>query len=221
MGGVRKGCVAAFGVSDPGRGTERFVVVAETRLRSRNQRERLQSEVIERVATTLGIPPDVVVPCAPGSVLKTSSGKIRRSATRDLYLAGRLSRGRPWLVTQWSRLFVRTALARLSRWGGQMLELGFTAYVLILLALTGPVVWAVLALGPPGPWVTRLVGRWTRAMLAVTGCRVDVIGLDRLHQVGPAVYVANHASYLDPVLMMAVLPIRLRSPPKDDWRAIH
>ena len=210
VGGVRKGCVAAFGVSDPGLGTERFVVLAETRLRSKDQRERLQAEVIERVATTLGVPPDVVMLCTPGTVLKTSSGKIRRSATRDVYLAGRLSRGRPWLVTQWARLFARTAFARLRRWASEMLELGFTAYVLILLVLTGPVVWAVLTLGPRGPWASRLVGRWTRVMLAVSGCRVDVVGLDRLRQVGPAVYVANHASYLDPVLMMAVLPVRLR-----------
>ena len=202
VGGVRKGCVVAFGVSDPGRGTERFVVVAETRLQSTDEREELQSAITDRVATTLGIPPDLVVLCAPGSVLKTSSGKVRRAATRDVYLAGRLSRARPWLVTQWGRLFARTAVARLRRWGGQLLDLGFTTYVVILLVLSGPVVWTVLALGPPGPWATRLVGRWTRVMLAMAGCRVDVIGLDQLHHIGPAVFVANHASYLDPVLMM-------------------
>ncbi len=38
--GIRKGCVAAFGVHDPSVGTERLVVVAETRAREPAERER-------------------------------------------------------------------------------------------------------------------------------------------------------------------------------------
>ena len=82
---MRKGCVAAFGVSDPSRGTERFVIVAETRLTDAKSRAELESTIIERVTISLGVPPDVIVLGSPGSVLKTSSGKIRRGATRDAY----------------------------------------------------------------------------------------------------------------------------------------
>ena len=210
VAGVRNGCVAAFGVSDSDRGTERFVVVAETRQTSSEERERLRAEITDLLVTTLGVPPDVVVVTSPGAVLKTSSGKIRRTATRDAYLSGRLTRGRPTLVAQWARLLVSAGTARLRRWTGRLARATFTGYVLLLLLLTGPIVWVVLAVGPRGPWVNRLVGRWTRAILVLAGCRVDVIGLAHLRDLGPAVFVANHASYVDAVLIMAVLPIDLR-----------
>ena len=210
VAGVRNGRVAAFGVSDSDRGTERFVVVAETRQTSSDERERLRAEITDLLASTLGMPPDVVVVTSPGAVLKTSSGKIRRAATRDAYLSGRLTRGRPALVAQWAHLLVSAGTARLRRWAGRLARATFTGYVLLLLLLTGPIVWVVLALGPRGPWVNRLIGRWTRAMLALAGCRVEVIDLDHLRDLGPAVFVANHASYLDPVLIMAVLPVELR-----------
>ena len=210
VAGVRAGCVAAFGVSDPTRGTERFVVVAETRQTSAGEREHLRTEIINRVATALGIPPDIVVLSSPGTVLKTSSGKIRRTATRDVYLAGRLSKQRPSVLIQWIRLLMRAGIARFRRLSGKSRQLGYTAYVCLLLLVTGPIVWGLLALGPRGRWATRVVGGWTRLILTLAGCRVDVVGLDHLQGLGPAVYVANHASYLDPVLIMAVLPVKLR-----------
>ena len=102
--GVRKGCVAAFGVPDAALGTERLVVVAETRAAEPERRERMRREILERVADALGVPPDTVVLARPGSVLKTSSGKVRRSGTRDAYRAGALERGAGSLARQWAAM---------------------------------------------------------------------------------------------------------------------
>ena len=209
MEGVRKGCVAAFGVGDPARGTERFVVVVETRQTSAAVHQRIRTEVTNRIAAALGVPPNVVVPAPPGAVLKTSSGKIRRAATRDAYLAGRLASGRPALALQWARVFARSALARGRQWGSRLLRVAFTAYVWLLLLVTAPPAWLLLAVGPRGRWPTRFVGAWARLIVAVTGCRLDVEGLGG-SQPEPAVYVANHQSFLDPVMIMAVLSADIR-----------
>ncbi|HSE93703.1 MAG TPA: AMP-binding protein, partial [Methylomirabilota bacterium] len=101
--GVRKGCVAAFGVGDPATGTERLVLVVETRATAPEARARLEAAVRERVVDALGLPPDLVELAAPGSVLKTSSGKIRRSATREAWSRGELGR-RASPRMQWMRL---------------------------------------------------------------------------------------------------------------------
>ena len=91
--GVRKGCVAAFGCIDPGSGTEKLVVVAETRVSDTAAWKRMQAAVTEAVVARIGIPPDDVVLVGPGVVPKTSSGKIQRSAVRGKYESGGL-RGR-------------------------------------------------------------------------------------------------------------------------------
>ena len=208
--GVRKGCVAAFGVSDPARGTERFVIVAETRLTETAAKARLEATILERIATSLGVPPDVIVLSAPGTVLKTSSGKIRRGATREAYATGTLNRRAPSLITQWSRLALQAGQGHLKRWSRQVSRIGFTGWVATLLVLTGPFVWLTLTVGPAGPWVNRFIGRWTRLLFRLARCRVTVVGLDHLRHVSQAVYVANHASFVDPVLIMSVLPVDFR-----------
>ena len=86
----RRGCVAVFGSPDPGAGTERLVVLAETRETGTPGQNSLRTRIVAATVTVLGEPPDEVVLAPPHSVLKTSSGKIRRGACREQYEAGRV-----------------------------------------------------------------------------------------------------------------------------------
>jgi fatty-acyl-CoA synthase len=203
--GIRRGCVAAFGVAEPETGTERLVVVAESRQTRPEDRTRLQAALIERVVDVLGIPPDTVVVSAPGSVRKTSSGKVRRSATREAYLAGQLE-ARASAGRQWAGLLASDLRARGRRLAAPGLALGYTGYVGVLLLLTLPALWAQVALLPAGRVVARLVGAWCRLVLRLGGCPLRVEGLENLPPTGPAVLAANHASYIDAVALSAALP---------------
>ncbi|MCY4076970.1 MAG: AMP-binding protein [Acidobacteria bacterium] len=204
--GVRAGCVAAFGAADPERGTERFVIVAETRETGRDELAELRRAVTRRVTDAVGIAPDRVVLAPPGSVSKTSSGKIQRAATRDAWLQGRIGRRRAGLAAQWLRLGADAARTLLREWCARAGRLAFTVWVVTLVAATAPVAWALVRLGPGGRRVDRIVGRWTRLLMTLAGCRVEVAGRESTAAEGPAVFVANHASYLDSPLMMSVLP---------------
>jgi 1-acyl-sn-glycerol-3-phosphate acyltransferase len=207
--GVRKGCVAAFGVPDPEIGTERLVVIAESRETDPRVQERLRAAVIDRVVTALGIPPDSVQIAAPGAVLKTSSGKIRRSATREAYLRGETGRARPSARLQWARLLAADLGARLRRLAARAGLLAYGAYVGALLALTIPALWGLVVL-LPRRGVDRVVRGWGRGILALAGCPVRVEGQEHLAGLGPLVLAANHSSYLDAVVLLATIPIDFR-----------
>ena len=56
----------------------RLIVLAETRVRDSAQREQLRAEINTLASDLIGAPPDQVVLAPPGTVLKTSSGKLRR-----------------------------------------------------------------------------------------------------------------------------------------------
>ncbi|MFP5327279.1 MAG: fatty-acid--CoA ligase, partial [Acidimicrobiia bacterium] len=89
LDGVRAGNVIAFGV--PGRGKESLVVVAEAKLsEGSDHRDRLRDAVARRVRQAVGLPPKVVL-VSPGSLPKTSSGKLQRSLCKERYTAGELS----------------------------------------------------------------------------------------------------------------------------------
>jgi len=204
---VRKGCVAAFGVPDPEAGTERFVVVAETRVEEGPRHEVLRSAVVERVVATLGVPPDVVVIAPPRTVRKTSSGKIRRSATRDAFLAGTLLTGaRRSAIGQWGRLWLADVVARLRAIAELSLRAAYALWVGVVLAFGVLPFWVSVQIAPRGRPADRLVRGFCRGLLALCGCRLRVEGRERLAGIGPAVLVANHGSYLDSVALLAALP---------------
>jgi fatty-acyl-CoA synthase len=85
--GVRTGNVIAFGVEGR-QGAQSIVVVAESKAGSGDE---LRRSVTRVVTDSVGIPPKDVVLVEAGSVPKTSSGKLQRSACRMQYQAGELA----------------------------------------------------------------------------------------------------------------------------------
>jgi fatty-acyl-CoA synthase len=84
--GVRAGNVVAFGVEGR-RGLETVVVVAETKADDLNP---VRDAVARRVKEAVGLPAHEVVLVSPGTLPKTSSGKLQRSLARTRYLAEEL-----------------------------------------------------------------------------------------------------------------------------------
>ncbi len=204
--GVRAGCVAAFGLSDAGPGTERLVVVAETRATQAHEHEVIRKQTNAALVGVLGMPPDTVALVPPGSVPKTSSGKIRRSACRDLYSAGKLG---PNVRPVW-RQALDLGLSGLGRrlrklvYGAR--ERAFAAWAWSLFGALMTVTWlGVLVLPGVEPrW--RLMRRAARAFTFATGTSFRVSGEDRLPVSGPFVLVSNHQSYLDAYALVAAVP---------------
>jgi fatty-acyl-CoA synthase len=96
--GVRKGNVVAFGARDPTgveRDRERVVIALEVQEAERlGQSGGLVTSVRRSVQEGMGLTLDDVVVLPPGALPKTSSGKLQRAKTRELYETGVLM-GRP------------------------------------------------------------------------------------------------------------------------------
>ena len=86
VSGVRAGNVIAFGV-DGSAGKEGLVVVAESRS---DDPVEVRRSVAERVRTAVGLPAKDIVLVEPGSLPKTSSGKLQRSLCKLRYLGAEL-----------------------------------------------------------------------------------------------------------------------------------
>jgi 1-acyl-sn-glycerol-3-phosphate acyltransferase len=207
--GIRKGCVAALGIHNPLLGTERLVVVAETRERNRARWDTLRAAVQDRVIAAIGVPPDEVVIARPGTILKTPSGKIRRSAIRDAYLRGSLGRRRP-LVAQHLRLTVADMRARAGRTVAALGRFLFTVYVVTIVVPTLAMLWVYLLIGPSGRRADRAVKTWCRMALTFCGLPPSVTGLEHLDGLGASILVSNHASYIDSIVLMATIPTDFR-----------
>jgi len=99
VAGVRKGNVIAFGTRDHiERDRERVVVAFEVQDAPKNLDAKelaamhapLASAVRKAVLDGMALSLDDVVPLAPGVLPKTSSGKLQRAKTRELYESGEL-----------------------------------------------------------------------------------------------------------------------------------
>lgn len=205
ISGIRKGGVAVFGAADRKSGTERLIVLAETRLTDPQARMQLQARAQDVVTDVAGTPPDEIVLAPPRSVPKTSSGKIRRTAAKELYERGRIG---PIQRALWLQL-VRLALpaiglrfSRLTRVAGEMAYAAWWWLVVAVAAAMGSV--AVLTLPRPA-WRWSALRRIGRVALAVMGVSLSTRGIDRIPSRG-TVLVFNHSSYMDAFVLATVLP---------------
>ncbi|HEY0682207.1 MAG TPA: AMP-binding protein [Steroidobacter sp.] len=205
--GVRKGCVAVFGSTDRSAGTERVIVFAETREENAKEREELRQAIIAAIVQMMGEPADDVVLAAPHTVLKTSSGKIRRAATRELYESGRYGpaqRRATWI--QLLRLALSGTRPAAHRALRQIANLLYGAYFWTVFGLVGIVTFLLTLLPLSAPVFWTIGHRAARLLLFLAGIRLTVIHADASAFVGGRIVVANHSSYLDGLLLIAALP---------------
>lgn len=88
--GVRAGRSVAFGVADPDLGTESLVLLAEVQPRSAGELRQLAEAMRAAVSEQIGLAPKEVCLLKPGSLARTSSGKLMRRDARERYLSGAL-----------------------------------------------------------------------------------------------------------------------------------
>ena len=225
VAGVRTGCVVAFGAPDERTGTERLVVAAE--LRDVAAAKRIEGEIARAVDEAMGMPPDVVVLLPPQSIPKTSSGKLRRSETRRLFLEGKLGQKQqaPWV--QIANLAVRGAAPRVWSWlqraARSTIEFLYGVYALAAFAVILIPLWILVTLTRDQRRAANLVHRGARMMLAAAGVPVEILGGEILQQrakTGPWIFAPNHSSYLDVLVMLAFMPPDVRYVAKGEIRGM-
>ena len=218
LDGVRQGGVAVFGIHDAASGTERLVVLAESRARGEEALRDVRARVVATVTDLVDVPPDEVVLAPPGTVPRTSSGKVRRAASRELVERGGIGRqarfGR-WQLLRYAAIGVLTDLARVGR---RLLRIAYGAYAWILFALFAPVVWPVTVLLPRYRWRWWLLHQTGRLLARLLRIPLAVHGLENLSRDGPFIVVGNHASYLDVYVLVATLPVPVRFVGKAELR---
>ena len=203
--GLRRGCTAVFGSPDPKSGTERLVVLAETRASEPEALAELHREVVAAALEVLDEPPDEVVLAPPHTVPKTSSGKLRRAAARRLYEAGRIGARPRALWWQIARLTLAGLRPRARHALAALGELLYAGYWWTVLAVTAGIAWPLVVLLPRRAWRWALLRPLLRLALRLMGTPLAVSGLENLPAAG-AILVANHASYIDSVVLIAALP---------------
>lgn len=215
VAGVRSGCVVAFGVPDEASGTERLVVTAEAR--DSAQRDRIAQEITRQVSESLGLPPDVVKILPVHSIPKTSSGKLRRTETRHLYLDNKLGKrqGPAWM--QIGKLAARGAVPRFfsnaKKLSRRSAEIIYGGYALSLFGVAAALVWLVLLPVRSRRFSAALVHNTARVLLFLAAIRVSVEGADLAAQWkcdAPWIFAPNHSSYLDILILLAFLPAETR-----------
>ncbi len=206
--GVRKGNVAVFASPDPASGTERLVVLAETRRFDETSRTRITRAIEELSLDLTAQPPDEILLAPPNTVPKTSSGKIRRAASREIFEKGGVGKrhAAPWVqVLRLSLLMMAPSLRRVLKAATASF---YASYVWVIAGMLGALVWLWIA-GAPGAWRWPLARGVLRLALALSGIPLTVKGRELLPDPGrPVIYVANHASYIDGF----VLALALRRP---------
>ena len=209
LAGVRRGCVAVFGSRDASTGTERMVVLAEMRDADASRHSDLKRMINELAVSLTGAPADDIVLAPPATVPKTSSGKIRRTAAREFYERGPTSVKPQAVWLQFLRLVLAGAAPQLRRGWRTALGALYALRVYLAFGLLFPFALLAAAIGRPAfGW--RVGNAVCRLFLRAAGIPLVLRGADRI-PAGPVVVAVNHTSYLDAVVLVALLGPRVYS----------
>jgi 1-acyl-sn-glycerol-3-phosphate acyltransferase len=209
--GIRKGCVAVFGThkgADNHReiGTERIIVLAETRETDSQEQDKLHQQVAEVASDLLmGNSPDEILILPPHSVLKTSSGKIRRTACRELFEQGTLHQKPRPLAIQLIRVAVSGIVPAIKRYWSKSKQHGYASWAWVWFALMAPVSWLLVMITPTMGLRQKLIRYCARLFCFLTFSTPKTKTITPPNSSQAQVIVCNHASYLDGLLLMAGL----------------
>jgi fatty-acyl-CoA synthase len=202
---VRKGCIIAFGILDEQTGTEKIVIAAETYESDKNKQQSIRAAIIEKMAIELNIPPDIIVLVPIRTIPKTSSGKLRRSVCKELYLRGKLTRQKLPAQLQLIKLILMNAKNKFIQSIRYALTIVYAMYIALILIGTFPFLYLGILFSSRHS-AAIIIKHWARNFLRLSGCRVYVTGHENLSKKENGLFVANHASYIDALLLIGILP---------------
>jgi 1-acyl-sn-glycerol-3-phosphate acyltransferase len=98
-------------------------------------------------------------------------------------------------------------------------------FVRLLLFLISTMLWAVLAclsglVDRSGEGIISIVGIWARWTIKICGLRVEVQGANEVDCAHPCIFMPNHQSALDMVVLIATIPSSFRFVSKQEMAAI-
>lgn len=202
--GIRKGRVVAFASGDPGMVTERLVVIAETREQELKALEQLRIQINVIATDLVEVQPDDVVLAPPNTVLKTSSGKIRRAASRELYESGDISKAQKTFVWQLIRVALTSLRPQLRNFRQALVTRLYGIYGHLIFWILAPLVWLGVVIQPRISWRWSAMRAGARLLAWASATPFKIQGLENLPPPEqPCVYVSNHASYLDGAVLTA------------------
>lgn len=205
--GIRNGCVAVFGSQEKDSGTEHLIVLAECKLENPAVREELIIKINSVATALVGSPADEVILAAPHTVLKTSSGKIRRASCKELYQRGLFGASYSQKIKLYcSGLLLRVGWHKIKRGFDWMMKAIYGSYAWFLFLLTAIITWPIVV-SCPGRWSWPIM-RFSFGILTwASFSKLTVQGLENIDpEKGPYIFVSNHASYLDSMMLILAMP---------------
>lgn len=210
ISGVIEGHVAVFGSSDSASGSEKLVVLAEARSKNPEVLDEIRAAINALSTDLVGTPPDDCVLAPPRTVLKTSSGKIRRSASRELYERGAIGQHEGATWKQVARLTWAGFLPQVRRTCRNTSAAIYAACCWTVFVTMAPFVWLAVVTLPYSSWRWSFIRMTGRLLARITRIPLIVNDAEHTSLARPCVIVSNHASYLDGYVLAATLPVNVR-----------
>jgi fatty-acyl-CoA synthase len=118
--GVRKGSVVATSDFDPVTGTEKLIILAELNERKiKGQKDQSLKKIIhQKILESCQISMAELVFLKPGTLPRTSSGKIQRGKAKELWKKGKLQSPSKWIKTIYWK---ENLIGKISRFSNQLM----------------------------------------------------------------------------------------------------
>lgn len=123
-----------------------------------------------------------------------------------MYMDGMLAKKGLPVWAQIAKLSIKGMGISILRYCEKIARIFYTVYMAMVTLFLLPLIWLIALVFPKksAMWLIRM---FIRLFILLSGCPFKVIGKKNLHTNKPLIYIANHASYLDSLFLLAILPL--------------
>ncbi|MGH9680529.1 MAG: lysophospholipid acyltransferase family protein, partial [Candidatus Acidiferrales bacterium] len=121
---------------------------------------------------------------------------------------------------QIARLAAASSTGRIRTAARRVLELAYGSYAVAVFGVMLLPAWLLVLAAPSRKSAARITVAMMRAYLKISGWRVRAAGLEHARENAPCMFVANHASYADVLILIAVLGVDYHFVAKGEVRSM-
>ncbi|MDH5656246.1 MAG: AMP-binding protein [Spirochaetia bacterium] len=213
--GIRPGGVAVFSLQSGG--IEKMIVVAESREQKTSEKESLKQKITDLCINLHQFAPDDIVIAPIRTVLRTSSGKIRRGSIKKLYETGSIGKT-PSVKMQMIRLELYSLPGRAARILKKTASLAYGLYFWTTAAFLLPAAFLSVLLVPGVKHRFVALRMIFKVFLVTVNLSVKTQGKENLESDSSVIYVSNHTSYLDAMLIISAMPFPVKFIAKAEFK---
>ncbi len=199
------GQVVVFSSVENLSGIKKILAIVESKNNDKNSHKILKKQICQIVVKCLGFSLDDILIVTENVLPKTTNGKLRRYVCGEIYSQKNIRKIKNNIIIKLFNIYVRCFIAKTKKILTLCLRFFYTIYLfLVLISMASLTYIAIRFFNRDNG--EKIIKTASKITLRASFCSIEIDGINHIKSKKNMIFVSNHASYIDVLVLVAFLP---------------